>query len=313
MMEVKNAWLERLTWTHGKASLAAMLALLGCGALLAVSTNLAKFAHQLNIIPSAFLLWSLAGATVLLFAFTYWKGEKPPTTRSALEYYVVAALLSVAGSNLIFFSAVAKVGVGFVAMAISLPPLLTYLGALMLGMETLNGWRVFGVLLALLGTLVLVSSKWSDPASDSRWIVLTLCGPVLLAAGNLYRSRRWPTGGSPRSLAPGMLAAATVQLFAFALLQSEQSIALNLAPRELAVLALQSLVFAGQFLMLFILQRVGGPVFLSLLGSVSAVLAVPLAMWWFDEPLLSGLLPSALLIGVGVISMLVGQSPSTRS
>ena len=66
-----------------------------------------------------------------------------PSARS-FEYYVIAALVSVAGSNLIFFSAIPHVGAGFVALIISLPPLLTYLAALVINIERFNIWRAFG-------------------------------------------------------------------------------------------------------------------------------------------------------------------------
>ena len=48
--------------------LVAVASLLGCGALLGLSTNLAKVANEFGIEPLPFLAWSLAGATLLLSA-----------------------------------------------------------------------------------------------------------------------------------------------------------------------------------------------------------------------------------------------------
>lgn len=44
------------------------------------------------------------------------------------------------------------------------------------------------------------------------------------------------------------------------------------------LIALQAVVFAGQFLLLFTLQKSGGPMFFRLLGSVGAVVGVPVAI-----------------------------------
>ncbi|MEE8263288.1 MAG: hypothetical protein V3R83_12570, partial [Gammaproteobacteria bacterium] len=44
--------------------LVAVASLLGCGALLGLSTNLAKVANGFGIEPLPFLAWSLAGATL---------------------------------------------------------------------------------------------------------------------------------------------------------------------------------------------------------------------------------------------------------
>ena len=285
----------------------ASAALLGAGALLGVSTNVAKVAHSIGLAPLPFLTWSLAGATFLLTGISMVRGQTPGLNRRSLEYFVVAAFLSVAGSNLIFFNAVTHVGVSFVALTISLPPLLTYVGALMLGMESFCRWRASGVVLALAGTGVLVLGKWTAPDTNHYWIALTLIGPVLLAAGNIYRTRRWPPGASAESLAPGMLLAATVLLVMIAMIMPGWTLGVSTeSTYALPLIGAQAVVFAGQFLLLFVLQKAGGPVFLSLMGAVSAVVGVPLAMVLLEEPALPALLPSVALIAAGIVSMVIG-------
>ncbi len=61
----------------------------------------------------------------------------------------------------------------------TLPPLLTYVGALVLRMESFCWWRASGVVVELAGTGVLVLARWTAPDTDHFWIVLTLTGPVL--------------------------------------------------------------------------------------------------------------------------------------
>ncbi len=288
--------------------LAASAALLGAGLLLGLSTNLAKVAGGLGITPLAFLAWSLAGAAALLCALAIGRRRPAPLNRRTLEYFAVSALLGVAGSNLIFFNAIPRLGVSFVALVIALPPLLTYAGALALGMERFCAWRAAGVLLALAGTAVLVARQWSAPQADTAWIALTMLGPVLLAAGNLYRTRRWPPGVSADTLAPGMLVAAVLIL---ALFTAWPGLSLEVPVDDASVfvlIAVQSLVFAGQFLLMFVLQQRGGPVFLSLMGAVSAVFGVPIALVVLAEPAPAGLLPGTLLVSAGLTCMVLGVS-----
>jgi hypothetical protein len=78
------------------------------------------------------------------------------------------------------------------------------------------------------------------------------------------------------------------------------------------LIALQAAVFAGQFLLLFVLQKAGGPVFLSLMGGVSAVFGIPIAMVLLAEPVLPSFLPSAMLIAAGIITMLLGVKACER-
>lgn len=277
---------------------------LGCllagGVLLGLSTNLAKYAGERGLAPLAFLFWSITGAAIILLTVALLRHNPPPLNTRSLKYYAVAALVSVAGSNLIFFSTIPHVGAGFVAMIIALPPLLTYVGALVLGMERFQAIRALGVAAALAGAGVLAVRKFSAPDADVFWIVLALCGPVLLAIGNIYRSLRWPRDASPEALAPGMLIAASIMLGMTGLLPGF-SFAVPLGNSvPFVLIAVQVLVFAGQFLLLFLLQKTGGPVLLSLLGSVGAVVGVPIAVLLQNEAVPDGLLPGASLIALGV-------------
>lgn len=282
----------------------ALTCLIAGGALLGVSTNMAKYAGTVGLTPLAFVFWSITGAALLLLALAVFRRQLPPITKPSVEYYLVAALVSVAGSNLIFFSAIPQVGASFVALVITLPPLLTYVGALLLKMERFDPIRALGVLAALAGAAVLAANKLNTPNASAFWILVTLCGPVLLAIGNLYRTLRWPTGASPSALAPGMLVAASIQLGVFSLLPnfslalpSQDPLALTVS---IALIGLQAFIFAAQFQLLFVLQKAGGPVLLSLLGSTAAVFAVPIAIFLQGEPPPEGLALGALLTALGV-------------
>lgn len=277
-----------------------LICLLVGGALLGISTNMAKYAGEIGLSPLAFLFWSIAGAATILLVIALLRHELPPLNKRSFEYYFISALVSVAGSNLLFFSAIPHVGAGFVALIISLPPLLTYLGALALGMERFQTVRALGVAAALAGAGVLAARKFSAPDASVFWILIALCGPVLLAIGNLYRTLRWPERASPNALAPGMLIAAVVLLGATSILP-DFSLTVPLGGfLPLGLITLQAFIFAGQFQLLFLLQKTGGPVLLSLLGSVGAIVGVPVAVFLQGESPPDGLILGASLIALGV-------------
>lgn len=277
-----------------------LICLLAGGILIGISTNLAKYANVIDLAPLAFLFWSITGASIILFIIAFVRNELPPLNKRSFKYYLVAALVSVAGSNLIFFSAIPHVGAGFVALIIALPPLLTYLGALVLQIERFNILRATGIVAALLGVGVLAARKFSTPDASVFWILLALCGPVLLAIGNLYRTLRWPDDASPSSLAPGMLIAAAILLGIVSMLPSFSIIVPLTESKPLWLIAIQALIFAGQFLLLFLLQKTGGPVLLSLLGAVGAIVGVPVAIFLQGEAPPEGLLLGGSLIALGV-------------
>ena len=166
--------------------------------------------------------------------------------------------------------------------------------------ERFNIIRALGVAAALLGAGVLAARKFSAPDASIFWILIALCGPVLLAIGNIYRTLRWPDKASPSALAPGMLVAAALMLGVVGLLPSFSLVVPVADWRSIIIISVQSFLFAGQFLLLFILQKTGGPVLLSLLGAVGAVVGVPVAVLLQGETLPEGLLLGGTLIALGV-------------
>lgn len=286
------------------------------GSLLGLSTNMAKMAHTAQIAPLAFLAWPILGAAIVLMAVAAFRARLPVLNARTVEYFLVSALVGVAGPNLVFFSAVPHVGASFVALAIAFPPLLTYAGALLLGMERFQMWRALGVVLALAGAAVLAVLKIAGKEADLFWVLATLVGPVLLAIGNIYRTLRWPEGARPDSLAPGMLAAAAMMLFlAGAALGGLPGITLTF-PTDQAVpillIVAQTAVFSMMYLLFFILQRRGGPVYLSLLGSVGAVGGIPFAIFLLGEAPPPGLAVGATLTAVGIALVTFGKVKKSR-
>jgi drug/metabolite transporter (DMT)-like permease len=282
--------------------------LLATGTLLGISTNLAKVAAGTGLDPLAFLTWSVAGAAVVLLSVSAIRGRIPQINVRTVEYLVIAGLVSVAAPNLLFFAAVPRIGAGFVALAIAFPPLFTYLGALFLGLERFQIRRAIGVAFALAGAVLLAVFKLSDPEVDPFWVMAALLGSVLLAVGNLYRTARWPPGAAPDALAPGMLAMSALMLFALAVLLNtvfggvrgfSLAVPLNRPAPALLILA-QIATFSVQYLLFFILQKRGGPVYLSLLGSVGAVVGVPVAVLLLGETVPRGLAAGGVLIALGI-------------
>lgn len=281
------------------AGLRPLLLLIATGAMLGLSTNLAKIAPLVGLSPLPFLAWSVGGAACILLTISLARGHAPALTLRTTEYFFVAALLSLAAPNLIFFAAIPEIGASFVALAIALPPALTYVGALFLRLETFVVRRALGVALALAGAGWIALLKLDAPAAKAGWILVTLIGPVFLAAGNLYRTLRWPPGERPDSLAPGMLGAAVLILIVFAALGGG-TISVPWSSGAILLIASQAAVFAVQYLLFFVLQKLGGPVYLSLLGSVAALIAVPLAVFALGEAPPRGVLVGGLLIGGGI-------------
>jgi drug/metabolite transporter (DMT)-like permease len=298
--------------TPSARRLVALAYLLGAGTMLGLSMNLARGAADVGVTPFALLTWACVGATAVLGALAAWRRTLPPVRRATVVYAAVAGLIGVVGPNLIFYAAIPHVTVGVVALAQALPPLLTYVAALALRMERFDRVRAAGVACALGGAAVLAARQVSAPDAPLGWLAAVVAGPVLIAAGNVYRTRRWPPGCAAEGLAPAALGAATVMLVGASALPS-LSLAVPVDRVEPALLIVaQAGCLSLMYLLFFALQRAGGPVVVSLLGPVGAVVAVPVALLALAEPAPRGLAPAAALVAVGVVLVAHGGLVAAR-
>jgi drug/metabolite transporter (DMT)-like permease len=180
-------------------------------------------------------------------------------------------------------------------------------------MELFDGIRATGVLAALAGAGFLALQQLSVPNAPAFWILFTLVGPVLLAFGNLYRTIRWPVGEHAEGLATGMLGAATLMLLLTTLLPGFSVSVPTQTATPFLIIAIQAAIFAAQFLLMFVLQKTGGPVFLSLLGAVGAVVGIPVAILLLGEAAPRGLPEGAALIALGVALVAIGGQRAKKN
>lgn len=280
--------------------LLSLVCLLVAGAMIGISSNLASLAATAGLTPYAFLTWAVVGAALIHGGVAVLRGTLATVNRRTLEYFAISGLITLVAPYLINFAAVPKVGAGFVSLSIAFPPLFTYVIALSLQMERFRAVRAAGVALALSGAVLLAAYKLAEPDADIFWIVATLAVPLILAIGNIYRTRCWPGEAKPSQLAPGMLVASAIFLVAASMLPG-----LSLAvPTEqgapLLLILAQAASFSVLYMFFFLLQKVAGPVYLSLMGSVAAVFGAAIAILLLGEAPPRGLLIAAVLIASGI-------------
>lgn len=290
------------------AGLLPLLLLLAVGSMLGITAVIAKAAALSGWPPLALLTWSNLGAAALQFAGTTAGGRRPNTTAPYLRYYLFSGLLF-ALPNALAFSAAPHVGAGIVALCFAFPLILTYALAVGFGLEKLQRIRLFGVLLGLAGALnIAVGGGFGGEGTTvSPWLLAALAAPLVIAVGNLYRSLHWPAGADALELSPGML-----MVGGFSLLAALAATGQPLAPADwsataIAFLAGQAAIFTLLYILYFLLQRLAGPVYLSQIGSVGALVGIALATLLLDEPLTASILLAGLLVAGGIL--LVNRRP----
>jgi drug/metabolite transporter (DMT)-like permease len=280
---------------RASGALAAPALLLATGALLAMTVLISRLAADRGADMLWFLVAVFAGAGIALAGAEGLAGRLAGTARFA-PYAAGAGALAAAPSAMGYLS-VGHVGAGYVSLAFAFPALLTYLGALALGMDRPAPLKGMAVAAGLTGGAMLAAGKLAAGEAGAGWIALATAMPAVLAAGNLYRSRFWPAGAEP-----GPLAALTLLCGAGAALPAAFAAEglPDLGDGVLPLAAFGAAVFAAQYLLLFRLQRLAGPVYLSQIGSVAAVAGAGLAVAALGERLPEAFVPAAVLVGLGL-------------
>jgi drug/metabolite transporter (DMT)-like permease len=239
------------------------------GGLLGLILPFGKIAAQSGVPP---LLWtfifSFGAAAVLCLALVLRRHEFTFAPRT-LRYYVIAAAISYALPNFLIFTVMPRLGAGYTGIMYTLSPAITLLMSITLGIRRPNALGIAGIAVGFIGAVMVAATRgeMGQPA-ELFWVALALLIPVLLAAGNIYRTYDWPEGANPVELAVGSHFASALMLMAAMLLQGRLSLS-PLASVPFVTLA-QITASAAMFAFYFRLQAVGGPVYLSQIGYVGA-------------------------------------------
>ncbi|MBU3031903.1 DMT family transporter [Paracoccus marinaquae] len=221
-----------------------------------------------------------------------------------LPYSLGAGAFMVVPSALGYL-AVAHVGAGYISLSFAFPILLTWALARIMGIEPRDRRRALGVLLGLAGGLLLAASKFGMIDGGAiGWLIAATAMPVIVALGNIYRSRYWPRGAGAALLSPLMLLAGAALILPLALWLEGSPAPLWTGAGLRLLLIVDVAVFVVQYYAYFTLQRIGGPVTLSLIGPVAALVGSGAAVWLFGEALPGGFVLAGLLVAAGTVLML---------
>lgn len=279
--------------------LVALISLLIVGTLLSLSVIVGKLGIAAGASPLSFLWFSILGSgLMLLFGARFGAHAEVPLNRRTVEYGLVAGGLFVL-PNVIGFHAVSHVGAGFMSLTFAFPILLTWLIALTIRMEKFNPLKALGVVAGLTGGVLIALSKGEASGAVLFWAILALASPVVIAIANIYRTLRWPEGVAPIALAALMLlfGAALLAPLVWIMEGGDFSAYANTDVRQL--LLAEILIFAVQYVFYFLLQKIAGPVYLSQIGIVGAVIGSGLAVAFLGESLPAMFPLAALLIALG--------------
>lgn len=292
-------------------ALATRLALtLATGSLVGAGFVLAKLLLNAGAGQAAVAFIQLAGAAGVLLLALGLRRQLPPRDRVHLRYFLGSALIGIAAGPLLGNWVLARIPAGVFTVLVTLSPMFTALFNAMLDRRWPAAQTLAGTGLGLAGVLmVLVPRAQAVDAEQGLALVVAVGVPMLLAAGNVYRSRRWPAGLPAPAASAGTLAtqAALLAPMFFATAHGTGAPLLPLWPLLIAlVIVTIASQLAGSFL-----QRLAGAAAYSQIGYVIALTGVVASALVFGETLGALFWPALALVFGGIV--LTNRAPSPSS
>ena len=280
--------------------------LLFTGGLFGLTFPLGKIAADTGVPPLIWVMVISAGAVLFLGPNLWRRGELSLQRGRSIPYVLVSGLMSFALVNAMMFFLMPHLGAGQVGLMFALSPVTTLALSVAFGIKGTGPLGVLGIALGLLGASIVAVAK-SGIGGISGYALIGLSLPMVLAAGNVYRTLYWPDGAKVDALAFWSHLAALAAVGALQLgLYGEIPVG-RIAEIPFVTL-LQLGAAALTFPAYFKLQEVGGPVLLSQIGYVAAAIALLSGTVFLGEIYSATTWLGSGIILVGILFTILAQS-----
>lgn len=238
--------------------------LLASGILYGSSFSWMKIAVEGGASPLGMVFWFTFIATLFLTVELVGRRKLVWPDLRLLGFCIPWAVLSVICPNIFFFYAATKVQPSIIAIGIALVPLLTLLGAIILGRERLTPGRAVGIALGAGGMGMILLPETSLPKdTDTFFVLIAFAGAACYAAEHLYIEMKLPSGFAIDQLLFLMFLSATVMLWPVTMLTDTFYMPVwPMGPTEIAITTVAGVTLLDYFFITLLIVW-AGPVFTS--------------------------------------------------
>ena len=267
--------------------------------------SLARIAAETGAHPIGLAFWQAAGGGLVLLPVCLYRKVLPQVNWQNCKRFLVIALAGTALPGTLLFYAASRVPSGILAITISLVPMLTYVFALILGIDNYTSKRFIGIVLGFGGILLLSLPETSLPDPGMvKWMLLALLASVFYTIENIYVDISIPQGTDLIALLTGGLCVGALLLAPIAYSQAAfVTLQYPFTEVEWAIIAMAFVSSTAYTLFLYVVKK-SGSVFASLVGYVITLAGVFWGMFFFDES-------HSIWVWAALVTMLFGMAMVT--
>ena len=172
-----------------------------------------KLAVMHGVPNVAYVFWHSLGAGLFLLVLCALNRDLPKLDRLHLRTYLVWGLLTTAAPISLLTYVAPHLPAGIITMILVLVPLVTYLIALVLGVDRFRVLGVLGILFGLAGVLLVIVPEVGLPSRDMvGWMLLALLAPVMFGLVTVFAGKYRPPAASSLNLACGLMLGSAILL-----------------------------------------------------------------------------------------------------
>jgi len=298
-----------------RAPLAAWALLLVAGVSWGATYSLAKIATRDGAHPLGIALWQgVIGAAIIAVVETT-RRRRLPLDQRHLGFYLLCGLLGTAIPSTLYFYAAPHLPAGVLAITVALAPLLTFLGAVLLGLDRLAPARLTGVVLGIVAVLMIALPDTSLPETGAViWVVAALGAAFSYAMENVAIARLRPPRTQSLTLLGGMMLLSSLALLPAVLATgSFVPLAWPWGTVEWAIVGMAAINVFSYWLFVYLVTATG-PVFASQMAYMVTVSGVLWGLLIFEERH-SAWIWGALAVMLAGLALVTprGQAPGIRT
>jgi len=281
---------------------------LAVGGLYSASLGVARYGTGEGMAPLSLALWQNVGGLAVVFLVCWVRRLLPRPDRRHVRFALLAGMIGNVFPNAFAFMLVERVGAGLTGLMFALSPIFTYAIAITIGQERMTAVRGLGMMVGFAGAALVVLSRFGTPQAEVLpWLAAALLLPLALGIANIYRSVDWPPGAAGPTLACAMLTVSVCTLGPLAFAgDAPLAPVLPLDRGEQSLLAIGA-VGGATYILFFELQRVAGPVTLSLINYVITAGSLLIGVVVFGERTDVWIWCAVALIFAGILLVTFGR------